>query len=165
MEDEKTLKYVEIIDEVRQMTPLNLDVALHKQKKNTLISIVHIYEELLEISCSNTDDSVKVSFDMFDSRVYENFKQALPDLRKYVASYNITEYSRETTSAMIADKYRMIETDIKDVATIEVKKDSKKGQPYFRINLKGVKGIFYSGYNARLLRMYGVSKMRKAMEL
>lgn len=165
MEDEKTLRCVEIIGLIRQMTPLNLDVVLHKQKNNTLISVTYRYEEILEISYSNKEESVKVSFSMFDSRMYEDFNQALPDLRKHIANYSITEYSREITSSMIADKYRMLKADIKDISAVEVKKDSHKGQPYFRVNIKGVKGIFYSGYNARLLRKYGANKMKKVVGL
>lgn len=165
MEDEKTLRYVEIISTIRQMTPLNLEVVLHKQKNTTLISVTYRYEELLEVCCSNKDDKVKVCFGMFNTKEYPDFIIALADIRKHIATYNITEYSREITSSMIADKYRMLNADSKDISAIEVKKDSHKGQPYFRVNIKGVKGIFYSGYNARLIRKYGANKMKKVIGL
>ena len=165
MEDEKTLRCVEIISIIRQMTPLNLEVVLHKQKNSTLISVVYRYEELLEISYSNKDERVKVCFGMFDIKEYPDFTTALADIRNHIATYSITEYSREITSSMIADKYRMIKADASDISGIEVKKDGKHGHPYFRVNIKGVKGIFYSGYNARLLRKYGANKMKKVIGL
>ncbi|GAA0101427.1 hypothetical protein UT300012_21420 [Paraclostridium bifermentans] len=165
MEDEKTLRNVRIIESIRQMTPLNLDVVLHKSKAVNYISIIYKYEELLEISYIDNKDKLKVTFGLFNIKEFNNLEEALEPIREYISNYDIAKYSRSVTTAMLSDKYRVIKADAKDIGRIEVRQDDYLNKIYFKVTFRGVNGIYYCGYSARFVRRFGTNKLKKHLKL